>query len=200
MTQTAPPGTDELPRAQFHAMDQGSAQDWQAIAQHMLPFGAALPGRLVTHLRLLEGDHGGFAVDRLTHCLQTAARAEKAGRSDEYLLCALIHDIGDTLGPWNHADVAASILAPFVAPDLHWMVQHHGEFQGYYFFHFLGQDRDRRERYRDDPNFDLTAEFCAEFDQVAFDPDYPTPPLEHYLPLIESLMSAPRYSIYTGTA
>jgi predicted HD phosphohydrolase len=106
----------------------------------------------VTHLRLLEGDHDGFAVDRLTHCLQTAARAEKAGRSDEYLLCALIHDIGDTLGPWNHADVAASILAPFVAPELHWMVAHHGEFQGYYFFHFLGQDGDRRERYRGEPN------------------------------------------------
>ncbi|HVU72442.1 MAG TPA: HD domain-containing protein [Mycobacteriales bacterium] len=193
--------TDALPRATFHAMDEGTQEDWQAIAQNLLPFGAGLPDRILGQMRLLGDDHGGFAVDRLTHCLQTAARAEKAGRSDEYVLCALIHDIGDTLGPWNHAEHAAAVLRPFVEPDLHWMVERHADFQGYYFFHFLGQDRDRRERYRDQPElFDLTAEFCAEYDQNSFDPGYPTPPLEHFEPLVRQLMGAPRYSMYTGTA
>jgi predicted HD phosphohydrolase len=195
MTETA-----TEPRATFHAMVDGTQEDWQAIATATVRHGSGLPDRILAHLRLLSGDHGGFAVDRLTHSLQTTARAERAGRPDEYLLCALLHDLGDTLGSFNHADVAAAVVRPFVSPELHWMVGHHGEFQGYYFFHFLGLDRDRRERYREHPQFDLTEEFCRDFDQPAFDPGYDTPPLEHYEPLVRALMASPRYSIYAGTA
>lgn len=187
-------------RARFHAMAEGTRQDWAVIEEQSAQFRRGLPDRVLAHLRLLGGDFGGFAVDRLTHSLQTTARAERAGRSDEYLLCALLHDIGDTLGSYNHADVAAAVVKPFVSPELHWMVAKHAEFQGYYFFHFLGLDRDRRERYRDEPNFDLTAEFCAEFDQPSFDPSYPTPPLEHYEELLRSRLAAPARSIYQGTA
>lgn len=186
-------------RATFTAMTEGTAEDWQKIAIGALEFGAGLPDRVLAHLRLLDGDFGGFPVDRLTHCLQTAARAERAGRPDDYVLAALIHDIGDTLGPFNHADVAASIIKPFVGPDLHWMVEHHAEFQGYYFFHFLGLDRDRRDRYAGHEHYDLTAEFCAEFDQNSFDPAYPTPPLEHYEPLVRERMARPVRSLYAGT-
>ena len=198
MTTTADTPVDSS-RASFHAMTDGTQDDWTKIAIANMKFGAELPERVLTHLELLGGDSGGFAVDRLTHCLQTAARAEKAGRDDDYVLCALIHDIGDTLGPFNHANVAASILAPFVSPELHWMVDHHGEFQGYYFFHYLGLDRDRRERYAGHPNFALTAEFCAEYDQNSFDPDYPTPPLEHFAPLVRAKMARPVRSMYAGT-
>jgi predicted HD phosphohydrolase len=183
-------------RASFTTMQQGTAEDWAIIGTHAAEFMAALPDRVLTHLRLLGGDFGGFAVDRLTHSLQTAARAERAGRDDAYVLCALLHDIGDTLGAYNHADVAAAIVKPFVSEDLHWMVEHHAEFQGYYFFHYLGLDRDMREKYRGQPQFDLTAEFCAEYDSPAFDPAYPTPPLEHYEPLVRSMMAAPVRSIY----
>ena len=193
---TAP---EQVQRARFRAMTEGTQEDWSIISGHALEFGQGLPDRVLAHLRLLGGDFGGFAVDRLTHSLQTAARAERAGRDDDYVLCALVHDIGDTLGPFNHADIAAAILKPFVSEDLRWMVEKHAEFQGYYFFHYIGLDRDRRERYRDDPRFDLTAEFCADFDQAAFDPDYPTPPLEHYEPLIRAKMSAPVRSLYRGT-
>lgn len=186
-------------RAAFHAMTAGTAADWMIIARHAGAFGAQLPERVLAHLRLLGGDFGGFAVDRLTHSLQTATRAERAGRGDDYVLCALLHDIGDTLGPFNHQDIAAAVLRPFVDEHLHWMVAHHAEFQAYYFFHHLGLDRDRRERYRGAPDFDLTAEFCADFDQAAFDPTYPTEPLEHFAPLVRALMSAPRRSLYAGT-
>lgn len=186
-------------RARFTAMTEGTQEDWQKIAVGAMALGAGLPDRVLTHLRLLDGDFGGFPVDRLTHCRQTAARAEKAGRSDEYVLAALIHDIGDTLGPFNHADVAASMIKPFVSPEVHWMVEHHAEFQGYYFFPFLGLDRDRRDRYAGHENYDLTAEFCAEYDQNSFDPAYPTPPLEHFEPLVHQLMAKPVRSIYTGT-
>jgi predicted HD phosphohydrolase len=183
-------------RASFTSMQDGTAEDWAVIGSHALPFMAELPGRILTHLRLLDGDFGGFAVDRLTHSLQTAARAEKAGRDDAYVLCALLHDIGDTLGAYNHADVAAAIVKPFVSDELYWMVEHHAEFQGYYFFHHIGLDRNVRDKYAGHPQYDATAEFCAEFDSPAFDPAYPTPPLEHYEPLVHSLMASPIRSIY----
>src|SRR5262245_32832420 len=112
-------------RAKFHAMAEGTAEDWQAIAGEMIQFYPGLPDRVLTHLRLLEGDHGGFAVDRLTHSLQTATRAERAGRDDEYILCALLHDIGDTLASYNHADLAAAIVKPFVSEQNLWMVEKH---------------------------------------------------------------------------
>lgn len=187
-------------RATFTDMGQSTQEDWQIIGHHSANFMVDLPTRVLAHLRLLDGDFGGFAVDRLTHSLQTAARAERAGRDDRYVLAALLHDIGDTLGSFNHADVAAAIVKPFVSPDIHWMVEHHAEFQGYYFFHHLGLDRDVREKYRGQPEFDLTAEFCAEYDAPAFDPSYDTPPLDHYEPLVRSLMASPIRSIYMPEA
>ncbi|HET8929723.1 MAG TPA: phosphohydrolase, partial [Acidimicrobiales bacterium] len=106
------------------------------------------------------------------------------------------HDIGDTLGSFNHPDIGAAIVKPFVRDSYHWMVANHGLFQGYYFFHFLGLDRDGRDAYRDHPDYELTVEFCAEFDQVAFDPAYDTEPLEHFEPLLRDLMAKPLNSIY----
>src|SRR4030095_11904581 len=107
-------------------------------AQHSLEFFTKLPARVLEHLRLLAGDTGGYAVDRLTHSLQTATRAQRDGRDDEYVVCALLHDIGDTLACTTHADPAAPVLQPFVSERNHWIVAQHAIFQGYYFFHHLG--------------------------------------------------------------
>lgn len=195
MTTTADSAT-AADRATFTNMADSTAEDWRIIGGHSVHMMMTLPDRVIDHLKLLDGDFGGFAVDRLTHSLQTAARAERAGRDDRYVLAALLHDIGDTLGSFNHADIAAAIVKPFVSPELHWVVEHHAEFQGYYFFHHLGLDRDIRDKYAGHPQYDLTVEFCAEFDSPAFDPSYDTPPLEHYEPLIRSLMTSPIRSIY----
>ena len=180
-------------------MTEGTAEDWQAIAVANMEFASQLPDRILEHLRLLDGDFGGFAVDRLTHSLQTATRAYRADRDDEYVLCALIHDIGDTLGSFNHADVAAAVLKPFVSEKNHWMVDKHAEFQGYYYFHLLGLDRDVREKYRGHEFFDYTAEFCQDFDQPSFDASYDTLPLEHFEPLVRDLMAAPKRSLYVAS-
>ncbi|OHV65984.1 phosphohydrolase [Pseudofrankia sp. BMG5.36] len=185
-------------RASFRAMTEGTVQDWRIIEEASEELERGLPDRVIAHLGLLGGEHGGFAVDRLTHSLQAATRAERAGRDDDYVLCALLHDIGDTLAPYNHADIAAAIVKPFVSPELHWMVRYHTEFQGYYYFQHFGLDRNFRDRHRGNPNFDLTAEFCAEYDQTSFDPGYPTNPVEHYEPLIRDLMAAPRRSSSTA--
>jgi predicted HD phosphohydrolase len=188
--------TSARPRAAFHAMSEGTQEDWAIIAGEAMQFTAGLPERILAHLRLLEGDFGGFAVDRLEQSLQTATRAYRAGRDDEYVFCALIHDIGDTLGPLNHADVAAAVIKPFVSDENHWMVEKHAVFQGYYFFHYLGLDRDAREQFRGHEWFDRTAEFCADFDQAAFDPGYDTLPLGHFEPLVRDVLASPKRSLY----
>ena len=196
MTDTTIAANTAPQRATFHSMDEGTQEDWNLIATEAIHNFVGLPERLMAHLRLLDGDFGGFAVDRLTHSLQTAARAERAGRDDEYVMCALLHDIGDTLGPANHADIGAAILKPFISEQNHWMMEQHGIFQGYYFFHFLGADRNLRDQFEGHEWFDYCAEFCHEYDQAAFDPAYDTPPLEHYEPLIRSICASPKRSIY----
>ena len=151
-----------------------------------------LPGRVVAHLELLRGERGGMSVDRLEHCLQTATRAERAGESGEYILCALLHDIGDTLASYSHAELATAILRPFVSEELAWMVEHHADFQTYYFFPHLGIDRDVRSEYASHAYFDLTLRFCDTYDQVSFDPDYRSMPLDEFTPLVAELMRRPR--------
>jgi predicted HD phosphohydrolase len=191
---------DHGERAQFHAMTEGTKEDWQKIATAIEPFARALPDRLIAHLKLLSGDCGGFAVDRLEHCLQTATRAFQAGRDEEYVVCALLHDIGDTLGPRNHADVAGVIVEPFVSERNHWIVAKHGIFQGYYFFHYLGLDRDMREQFHGHPHFEATEEFCRLFDQAAFDPNFKSMPLEAFEPMVRRVFAAPKRSIYMRAA
>ena len=173
-------------RATFTRMDKSTEDDWRIIKGEFPGFAGKLPDRLMAHLKLLENDYGGFPVDRLEHSLQTATRAERDGRDEEYLVCALIHDIGDTLAPFNHPAIAAGILEPFVSKENHWMVAHHGIFQGYFFWHHIGLDQNAREAYRDSPYFEYTEEFCAKYDQTAFDVDYQSEPLEHFEPLVRA--------------
>ena len=187
-------------RARFHAMTEGTREDWGVIGAEFQRFASGLPDRVLAHLKLLKGDFGGFPIDRLEHCLQTATRAHQTGRDEEYVVCALLHDIGDTLGPYNHADVAATILKPFISEENHWMVEHHGVFQGYYFFHFVGLDRDMREQFRGHPQFEKTEEFCRVFDQTAFDPNFQSMPLDAFEPMIRRVLNAPRRSIYLAEA
>ena len=180
----------------FTRMQDATREDYAIIGRRSLEFFAGLPDRILRHLELLEGDTGGYAVTRLTHSLQTATRAERDGRDEEYVVCALLHDIGDTLASANHADLAATILEPFVSEENHWIVKHHAIFQGYYFFHHLGLDRDMRDRYRDHPLFRECAAFCQKYDQNSFDPAYDTLPLEHFEPLVRKVFAAPKKSIY----
>jgi len=183
-------------RATFIRMQDSTQQDWQLIGAEFMQFSKGLPARIIQHLRLLEGDYGGFPIDRYTHSLQTATRALRDGRDEEYAVCALLHDIGDTLGSFNHPDIAAAILKPFVSDENLWMVQHHGIFQGYYFFHHLGLDRNMREQFRQHPHFERTAEFCELYDNPAFDPKAETLPITEFEPMLRKLFASPRNSIY----
>jgi predicted HD phosphohydrolase len=126
----------------------------------------------------------------------TATLALKDGRDEEYVVCALLHDIGDTLGCFNHFDIAAAILKPFVSDENLWMIQHHGIFQGYYFFHHIGLDRNLRENFRSSPHFARTEEFCALYDNPAFDPKTPTLPISEFEPMVRRVFSQVKNSVY----
>lgn len=184
------------PQTSFTRMRDSTQADWQVIGGAFRQFAHGLPDRVLTHLRLLEGDFGGFPVDRATHSLQTATRALRDGRPDDYVVCALLHDIGDTLGSFNHPDIAAAILKPFVSEEHHWMVQHHGIFQGYNFFHHLGMNRDMRDAFKDHPCYALTEEFVALYDDPSFDASAPTLPLAEFEPIVRRVLATPRNSIY----
>jgi len=183
-------------RATFTRMEESTAADWALIRGEFMGFASKLPDRLIAHLRLLENDYGGFPVDRYTHCLQTATLALRDGRDEEYVVCALLHDIGDTLGTFNHADIAATILQPFVSEENHWMVQHHAIFQGYNFFHHLGLDRNLRDRFKAHPHAARTEEFVLLYDNPAFDPAAKALPLAEFEPMLRRVLAQPRQSLY----
>ena len=130
-----------MKKATFTKMTDGTQDDYTPIVEAAMVHSENLPDRIIEHLNMLKDDFGGFAVDRYEHCLQTASRAYRDGRDEEYVVCALLHDIGDILAPANHADFAATLLEPYISEKNYWILKHHGIFQGYYFFHFLGLDR-----------------------------------------------------------
>ncbi len=177
-------------------MTEGTQEDWGAIMRAAAPHRGELADRLLAHLMLLDKDFGGFAIDRLEHSLQTATRAHRDGRDEEYVVCALIHDIGDILLPANHAELGATILKPFISEANHWMMDRHGIFQGHYFFHHLGLDRDMREQFRGHPHFEYCAQFCHLYDQNSFDPAYESMPLSAFEPMLRRVVAAPKQSIY----
>ncbi|WP_047197750.1 HD domain-containing protein [Caldimonas brevitalea] len=189
-----------IERAHFKSMQDSTQEDWKLISGEFMQFAKGLPERVLGHLKVLEGDYGGFPVDRYTHSLQTATRALRDGRDEEYVVCALLHDIGDTLGSFNHPDIAAAILKPFVSEQNLWMVQHHGIFQGYYFFHYIGLNRDLREQFRSHPWFETTAEFCELYDSPAFDAQGETLPISEFEPMVRRVFAKPRNTLYKAVA
>jgi predicted HD phosphohydrolase len=169
-------------------MEHGTQADYDLVVAHEAANVDATADRVLDWLRAMDGP-SPYRVSRLDHCLQTATRAERDGADEETIVCALLHDIGDILAPANHAQVSAALLAPYVSEKNRWIVAHHGLFQGYYWFQFADQDRHARDRYRGHEHFDACVDFCANWDQASFDPDYDTCPLEHFEPMVRALFA-----------
>lgn len=140
-------------------------------------------------LHRMKGPKLGYKVDRYIHSLQSATRAQRDGADEEMVVAALLHDIGDILAPYNHSQIAAATLRPYVSERTHWIILHHGIFQGYYFWHHTGGDRDAREAFRGHEHFEACADFCAKWDQNCFDPDYDTLPLEAFEPIVRRIFA-----------
>lgn len=173
---------------QFRAMDDMTTEDYAVLRSVHEQNLAALPDLLLEMLQKLGGDEA-YPVDRLTHSLQAATRAHRDGRDEEYIVVALLHDIGETLGPLNHGDVIASILKPFISEANHWTLAHHPIFQTYFYGGQVGIDPNGRDAYRDSPYFERTAEFCARYDEVSFDPEYDSEPLDFFVPMVHRVLS-----------
>jgi len=173
-------------------MADGTRDDYEKLtAIYERHAAETLVDHLLATMRLLEGPTLGYQIDRARHCRQSATRVLRNGESDEFVVAALLHDIGDVLAPDNHSTVAAAILAPYVSDETEWVVRHHGLFQGYYYFHHLGGDRDARERFRSSPHYERCVDFCESYDQNCFDPDFDSKPLEFFRPMVERVFPEP---------
>lgn len=170
-----------------------SEEDMRILQANFPPFAETLVDRLVDHLKIQEGQgRPGFPVSRLEHAVQAGTRALRDSMNEEYVVACLLHDIGDALCIYNHQDMAAAVLKPFVHPDIHWMIAQHEVFQMYYFNHHLGRDRNLREKFRGHRLFDMTERFCAQHDAPAFDPNYKSEPLETFVPMLRRVFARPR--------
>lgn len=190
-TQVDHPGGDPddgIGKMHFTRMDAGDRADYEVLKrvhEHNL---AVLPDLLMGLLSDLGADIN-YPITRLEHSLQAATRAWRDGRDDEYVVCALFHDIGESLGPFNHGEVVAAILAPFVSEANRWMLEHHPVFQVYFYGSFLDIDPNERDVYRDSPHFDQTAEFCALYDEVSFDETYNAEPMSTFEPMVRKVLA-----------
>jgi predicted HD phosphohydrolase len=181
----------------FRQMQYGTREDYLLLDEAERRYAAGLGGRVLDALRKLDHSLEGYPVSRLQHSLQAATRALRDKADEELVVAALIHDVGDELAPYNHAELAAAILRPYVRPEVTWIVQQHGLFQNYYYVHHFGGDRHARERLRDHPCYEACVHFCAAWDQCSFDPDYPTESLELFEPMLRRIFARtphdPRY-------
>jgi predicted HD phosphohydrolase len=189
----------DLGTVKFTSLDQCTKEEWDLIIRHHEAHYAQHGALADEILRILERQKGpklGFQVDRFEHSVQTATRALRAGESEEFVCCALLHDIGDTLAPENHCEVSAAILRPYVSADHLWMVENHVVFTGYYFFHYSGMDRYEHRKFKDHPAYGLTMRFVREYDCPSFDPNYDNEPLATFVPMVQRLFARPKDSTW----
>ena len=175
----------------FTRMDESTQEQWAHIGAETMKRQQHGGEQVLALLRSLAAITDGFATDQLTHCLQTATRAERAGADPEVVVASLCHDIGKAISVPNHPAIAAEILKPYVRDEVYSMILAHQDFQGRHYYQHFGGDPDAREQYRGQPWFDLAARFADEWDQISFDPDYDTEPLEHFEPLVNEVFAKP---------
>ena len=177
-------------RMHFTRMDLGTDEDFQILKRVHERTLANLPDTLFRMLEDLSGDQA-YNINRRDHGLQTATRALRDGADEETIVVALFHDVGEGLGPFNHGEIAAAILHPFISEDNHWLLEHHGLFQTYFYAAHLGLDPNARDRYRGHPAYQKTVDFCARWDEVSFDPEYDNEPLSTFEPMVRRLLGKP---------
>ena len=183
-----------MKKVSFTEMKKGTKEDYLLLDKNEKDFAKKTADRILKFLSSLTETLEGYQVSRLEHSLQSATRALHAGESEEMIVAALLHDIGDELAPMNHSEYAASILKPYVSEKTHWIVEKHGEFQEYYYAHHLGGNRNKRDKYKGHKYFDACVNFCEKYDQCSFDPNYESYPLEKFEPMVRNIFARKPYS------
>ena len=184
-----------MKKVSFTEMKKGTKEDYLFLDKHEKDFASKTADRLLKFMSGLTETLEGYQISRLEHSLQSASRAYNNGESEEVVVAALLHDIGDELAPMNHSEYAASILKPYVTEKTHWIIEKHGEFQMFYYAHHLGGDRNKRDKYKSHKFYQDTVDFCEKYDQNSFDPNYKSYPLDFFKPIVEKIFSRKPYSL-----
>jgi predicted HD phosphohydrolase len=177
----------------FTEMKRGTREDYDLLGRYEDQYAAGTADRILEQLSRLGGGLSGYKISRLEHSIQSAARAEADGADVDWVVAALLHDIGDELAPHNHDSFAADIIRPFVREQVSWVVQHHGVFQMLYYAHHYGRDPETRRKYQGHPYYQDAVDFCERWDQSSFDPDYRSPPLAHFEPMVREVFARPAW-------
>ena len=184
-----------MKKVKFKQMKDGDKEDYELLSKFEGKHVKGTTERIIKVLKNLDSSLGGYQITRLEHSLQSATRAYKANENEEMVVAALLHDIGDELAPMNHSEYAASILKPYVSERTHWIIEKHGEFQMFYYAHHLGGDKNRRDKYKDHKYYKDTINFCENYDQNSFDPNYKSFPLDFFKPMVIKIFSRKPYSV-----
>lgn len=178
----------------FTQMKDGTREDYELLAETEKSYHALTADRILDELRRQgENTIEGYRITRLEHGLQSATRAHKDGADIDWVIGALLHDIGDGLAPQNHDRFSAEVIRPFVREEVSWSVEHHGIFQMVYYAHHYGWDENARDRFKDNIYFQSCADFCERWDQASFDPEYQTETLEFFEPMLRDVFSRKAY-------
>ena len=161
-----------MEQAKFTQMKDGTKEDYLLLEKHEKKYIEGTADRLIKFMSGLSNTLEGYQITRLEHSLQTATRALNDKADDEMVVATLLHDIGDELAPLNHSEYAAAILKPYVSEKTHWIIEKHGEFQMYYYAHHLGGNKNQREKYKGHKYYQDTVDFCENWDQKSFDPNF----------------------------
>ena len=183
-----------MKKVSFTEMKNGTKEDYLLLEKNEKNYANQTADRILNFMSTLTTTLEGYQISRLEHSLQSATRALNAGESEEMIVAALLHDIGDELAPMNHSEYAASILKPYVSEKIHWIIEKHGEFQAYYYAHHLGGDRNKRDKYKNHKYYKDCLDFCEKYDQNSFDPNFKSLPLEHFKPIVKKVFSRKPYS------
>jgi len=182
-----------MDHVKFTQMKDGDKEDYEFLTEHEIEYTKGTADRLLKALVDLDESLSGYQITRLGHSLQSATRAYRDGADIDWVVCALLHDIGDIYAPYNHDEYAATILRPFVREQCAWVVQTHGDFQMIYYGHHVGGDQHKRDRHAGNPYFDDCAQFCERWDQSSFDPNYDTLPLDFFAPMVHKVFARNAY-------
>jgi len=178
----------------FTEMKNGSKEDYLLLDKHEKKYVEGTADRILKFMASLNSTLEGYQVSRLEHSLQSATRALKDNASEEMIVATLLHDIGDELAPMNHSEYAAAVLKPYVSEKTHWIIEKHGEFQMYYYAHHLGGNRNQRDKYKGHKYYQDTVDFCENWDQKSFDPNYKSLTLKEFEPMVRKIFSRKPYS------
>ena len=184
-----------MKKVSFTEMKKGTKKDYLFLDKHEKDFANKTAERILKFMSNLTETLEGYQISRLEHSLQSATRAYKNKESEEMIVATLLHDIGDELAPMNHSEYAAAILKPYVSEKTHWIIEKHGEFQMYYYAHHLGGNRNKRDEYKSHKYYQDTINFCEQYDQNSFDPNYKSLSLEFFRPMVKKIFSRKPYSL-----